>query len=66
MEPVSLAFSKILMLELAYLGVDISISVKHVLTKFDKQEYLVELTQLRQVKQLLVMSSRQGHLTLKK
>ena len=35
-------------------------------TKFGKQVHLEELTQMRLTKQALVISSRQGHVTLKR
>ena len=41
--------------------IDMSISVRPITTKFGKQVYGQDLTQMRPIKQLLVMSSRQDH-----
>ena len=42
---------------------NISISIKPMTTKFDKQVHLQELIQLRQIKQVLVTSSHQHSVT---
>ena len=46
--------------------IDISNSVRHMTTKFDKLVNLEKLTQLRLIKQVLVTSSGQYQMTLKK
>ena len=45
--------------------IDISISIKHITTQFGKQVHLQELTEMRLIKQVMVSSSRQDHVTLK-
>ena len=42
--------------------IDISISVRRMITKFGKQMHLHNLTQIRLFKQVLVSSFRQDHL----
>ena len=44
------------------IGIDISISISAIATKFDKQVYLEELTQMRLIKQVTVTSLIQDHL----
>ena len=44
------------------IGIDISISIRPMATKFDKQVYLEELTQMRLIKQVTVTSLIQDHL----
>ena len=44
------------------IGIDISISIGPMATKFDKQVYLEELTQMRLIKQVTVTSLIQDHL----
>ena len=46
--------------------IDISISTRLKTTKFGKKVHLQELNQMRLIKQVLVTSSRQGHVTNKK
>ena len=46
--------------------IDISNSVRHMTTKFDKLVNLEKLTQMRLIKQVLVTSSGQYQMTLKK
>ena len=48
-----------------YIRIDISISIRPLNTKFDKQVDLKELTYMRLIKQELVTSSHQDHFTLK-
>ena len=43
--------------------IDISISIRPMTTKFDKQVYLQDLPQMRLIKQVLVTSLRQDHVT---
>ena len=43
--------------------IDISISMKPRTTKSDKQLHLGELTQMKLIKQVLVLSSRKDHVT---
>ena len=43
--------------------IDISISIRPMNTKFDKQVYLQDLPQMRLIKQVLVTSLRQDHAT---
>ena len=45
--------------------IDISISIRPLNTKFDKEVDLKELTYMRLIKQELVTSSHQDHFTLK-
>ena len=47
----------------SHVKIDLSISIKLMATKFDKQVHLQELIQIRLTKQVLVMSSSQDHLT---
>ena len=42
---------------------DISISIRTMITKFGKQVHLQDLTQMRLIKQVLVTSLRQDHVT---
>ena len=49
-----------------YIRIDISISIRPLNTKFDKQVDLKELTYMRLIKQELVTSSHQDHFTLKR
>ena len=44
-------------------GIDISISIRPIITKFGKQVHLQGLTHKRLTKQVLVMSLRQVHMT---
>ena len=44
-------------------SIDISISIRPMITKFGKQIHLQDLTQMRPIKQVLVMSLRQDHVT---
>ena len=46
--------------------IDSSITIRHITTKFDKQLHLEEFTQMRLIKQVMVTSSRQDHMTNKK
>ena len=48
------------------IGIDISISIKPITTKFGKQVHLQGLIQMRQIKKVLVTSLRQDHVTSKK
>ena len=41
--------------------VDISISIRPMITTFGKQVYLYDLTRMRQIRLVLVTSSRQDH-----
>ena len=43
--------------------IDISISIRPMITKYGKHVHLQEFTQMRLIKQVLVTSSRQGHMT---
>ena len=43
--------------------IDISISVRSMITKFAKQVHLQDLTQMRLIKQVLVTSLRQDHVS---
>ena len=43
--------------------IDISISITPIITKFDKQVHLQDLAQMRLIKQVLVKSLRQDHVT---
>ena len=43
--------------------IGISISIRPMTTKFDKLVHLQDLTQIRPIKQMLVMSLRQNHVT---
>ena len=43
--------------------IDISISIRPIITKFDKQVHLQDLAQMRLIKQVLVKSLRQDHVT---
>ena len=45
------------------IGIGISISIRPMTTKFDKLVHLQDLTQIRPIKQMLVMSLRQNHVT---
>ena len=45
------------------LRIDISISIKPIITKLGKQVHLQDLTQMRLIKQVLVTSLRQGQVT---
>ena len=45
------------------LRIDISISIKPIITKLGKQVHLQDLTQMRLIKQVLVTSLRQGEVT---
>ena len=47
----------------SHVKIDLSISIKLMATKFDKQVHLQELIQIRLTKQVLVTSSSQDHLT---
>ena len=47
----------------SHVKIDLSISIKLMATKFDKQVHLQELIQIRLTKQMLVTSSSQDHLT---
>ena len=42
---------------------DISISIRPITTKFGKQVHLQDLTQMRLIKQVLMMSLHQDHVT---
>ena len=57
----SSAFSKVSMQEL--IRIDISLSIRPVITKFGKQVHLQDFTQLRLIKQVLVMLLRQQYMT---
>ena len=46
-----------------HIRIDISISIRPMTTEFSKQIHLQELTQMRLIKQVLVTSSRQDHVT---
>ena len=43
--------------------IDISISIRPMIIKYGKHVHLQEFTQMRLIKQVLVTSSRQGHMT---
>ena len=43
--------------------IDISISIRLMITTFGKEVYLQALAQMKLTKQVLVRSSRQGHVT---
>ena len=43
--------------------IDIFISIRPMITKFDKQVHLLDLTEMRLIKQVLVTSLRQDHVT---
>ena len=43
--------------------IDISISITPIITKFDKQVHLQDLAQMRLIKQVLVKSLSQDHVT---
>ena len=43
--------------------IDISISIKPIITSFDKQVHLQDWAQMRLIKQVLVKSLRQDHVT---
>ena len=47
------------------IDIRIDISIKHITTQFGKQVHLQELTEMRLIKQVMVSSSRQDHVTLK-
>ena len=59
----SLTFSKSIYVR-TDIRIDISISMKHITTKFDKQVYLEVLPQIRLIKQVVV-KFRQVHLSWK-
>ena len=46
-----------------YVRIDISISIRPMTTKFGKQIHVQDLTKMRLIKQVLVTSLRQNHVT---
>ena len=57
----SSAFAKVSMQEL--IRIDISLSIRPMITKFGKQVHLQDFTQMRVIKQVLVMLLRQQYMT---
>ena len=46
-----------------HVGIDISISVRPMISKYGKQVHLQDLTQIRLIKQVLMTSLSQDHVT---